>query len=231
MEVFNYTANHVLAKIMEEDSFVWYMIGFYWWPDAQQKFKSWKLLAHLKNFLDGPWLCVGDFNAILNASEKLSIRQPHSSQINEFRDALDFCQLEDLGYRGYPSTWTNKWPGDANTKMRLDEVVALKGWREKFLMSTMVHLPSYASNHLPITIQVQTFSHQQKRLDRCFKFKENWLLWDDCEEVVQGAWNMARCRETSLVAIKEIISACGVDLQAWGASKTEPKVEAITKPA
>ena len=128
MEVVNYTANHVLAKIMEEDGFMWYMIGFYWWPDAQQKFKSWKLLAHLKNFLDGPWLCVGDFNAILNASEKLSIRQPHSSQINEFRDALDFCQLEDLGYRGYPSTWTNKRPGDANTKMRLDKAIALKGW-------------------------------------------------------------------------------------------------------
>lgn len=102
MEVINYTANHVLAKITEEDGFVWYMIGFYEWPDAQQKFKSWKLLAHLKNFVDGPWLCVGDFNDILNTSEKLSIRQPQSSQISDFREALEFFQLEDLGYRGYP---------------------------------------------------------------------------------------------------------------------------------
>ena len=203
------------------------MTRFYGWPDAQQKFKSWKLLAYLKNFVDGPWLCVGDFNAILNTSEKLSIRQPQSSQINEFREALDFCQLEDLGYRGYPFTWTNKRPRDANTKMRLDRAVASKGWREKFHMSIVVHLPPYASDHLPIIVQVQTFSHKQRRFNWCFKFEENWLLWDDCEEVIQGAWNMAECRETGLAAIKKKISACGVDLKAWGATKAEPKVEAI----
>ena len=132
MEIVNYTTNHVLAKIIEEDRFVWYMIGFYGWPNAQQKFKSWKLLAYLKNFVDGPWLCVGDFNAILNASEKLSIRQPQSSQINEFQEALELCQLEDLGYKGYPYTWTSKRPGDANTKMWLDRAVASKGGGRNF---------------------------------------------------------------------------------------------------
>ena len=132
MEVVNYTTNHVLAKIIEEDRFVWYMIGFYGWPNAQQKFKSWKLLAYLKNFVDGPWLCVGDFNAILNASEKLSIRQPQSSQINEFQEALELCQLEDLGYKGYPYTWTSKRPEDANTKMWVDRAVASKGGGRNF---------------------------------------------------------------------------------------------------
>ena len=38
---------------------------------------------------------------------------------------------------------------------------------------------------------------------------------------------MAGCGESSLVAIKEKISACGVDLKAWGATKAEPEVEAI----
>ena len=42
------------------------------------------------------------------------------SQIEALREALDSCQLEDLGYRGYPYTWNNKRSGDANTKMRLD---------------------------------------------------------------------------------------------------------------
>lgn len=70
--------------------------------------KSWKLLAHLKNFVDGPWLCIGDFNVILNALEKQSTRPPQTTQINAFRDALELYQLEDLGYRGYPFTWTKK---------------------------------------------------------------------------------------------------------------------------
>ena len=51
LEVVNYTANHVLAKITEEDGFVWFMIGFYGWLDAQQKFKSWKLSEHLNTYV------------------------------------------------------------------------------------------------------------------------------------------------------------------------------------
>ena len=84
---------------------------------------------------------------------KQSIRLPHNSQINEFREALESCQLEDLGYKGYPFTWTNKRPSDANTKLRFNRVVVMKGWIEKFQVSNVVHLLPHASNHLPIAIQ------------------------------------------------------------------------------
>ena len=112
-------------------------------------------------------------------------------------------------------------------KMQLDRAIASKGQREKFQMSTVVHLPTHASDNLPITIQIQTFSHKQRRFDRCFKFEESWLLWADCEAVVQEAWNMAGSKESGLAAIKGKINACGVDLKAWGATKIEPEVEAI----
>ena len=94
-------------------------------------------------------------------------------------------------------------------------------------MSTVLPLPPHASDHLPITIQVQTFSHKQRRFDRYFKFEENWLLWDDCEEVIRGSWSMAGCGESDLAAIKAKISACRVDLKAQGATKAEHEVKAI----
>ena len=34
LEVINFTVNHVLAKITEEDGFVWYLTRFYGWSDA-----------------------------------------------------------------------------------------------------------------------------------------------------------------------------------------------------
>ena len=61
--------NHILAKVVEKDGFVWYLTGFYGWPEANEKRKSWALLSHLKSFVEGPWGCIGDFNAILHASE------------------------------------------------------------------------------------------------------------------------------------------------------------------
>ena len=70
LDVVNFTDNHILAKVVESDGFVWHLIGFYGWLEANEKRKSWALLSHLKTFVEGPWCCIGDFNAILHASEK-----------------------------------------------------------------------------------------------------------------------------------------------------------------
>lgn len=70
IDVINFTANHILAKVIEEDGFTWYLTRFYGWPESSQKSKSWALLTHLLSFVDGLWLCIGDFNAILLSSEK-----------------------------------------------------------------------------------------------------------------------------------------------------------------
>ena len=120
LDVINFTANHVLAKVVKKDGFEWFLTGFYGWLEANQQEKSWKLLTHLKTYVDGPWLCIGDLNAFLHASEKQSKRPAQATQVDTFREALELCQLEDLGYRGYPFTWSNKRPGEASTKIRLD---------------------------------------------------------------------------------------------------------------
>ena len=76
MEVINYTTNHVLTKVTEEDGFVWYLTCFYGWLEAQNKERSRKLLAHLKTFVEGPWMVIGDFNAFLNVLKKQSKTPP-----------------------------------------------------------------------------------------------------------------------------------------------------------
>ena len=35
LEVINFTANHVLAKVMEEDDYEWYLNCFYGWLEVQ----------------------------------------------------------------------------------------------------------------------------------------------------------------------------------------------------
>ena len=72
MELIKYMANHILMKVKEEDGQEWFLTGFYRWPDASQRGKSWVLLNNLKSFVDGLWVCVCDFNAILSSMEKLS---------------------------------------------------------------------------------------------------------------------------------------------------------------
>ena len=102
-------------------------------------------------------MVIGDFNAFLHASEKKSTRPPQYAQVEAFREVLDSCQLHDYRYKGYPFTWNNKRTGEANTKIKLDKVVANKDWIVKFQMSTITHLSTHALDHLPIMLQVQSF--------------------------------------------------------------------------
>lgn len=89
LDVINYTEHHILAKVVEEDGNEWYLTGFYGWTEASQKQKSWALLSHLSSFVDGPWCCIGDFNAILLSFLKQSMHPPPYKQMEEFRLTLD----------------------------------------------------------------------------------------------------------------------------------------------
>ncbi|KAL0010846.1 hypothetical protein SO802_005954 [Lithocarpus litseifolius] len=227
MELINYSPNHILMKVIEEDGFVWFFIGFYGWPEAQNKEKSWQLLKHLRSFVNGAWLCAGDFNAILHSTEKLSVRPPNSAEIDAFRSGLDSCNFEDLGFRGYTYTWSNKRPGEANTKLRLDRAVATMEWRTKFQISTVSHLPPHALDHLPILVHVKSVQRHQQKFRKGFKFEEAWLLWEDCGDVVKEAWELVGGADSGLASIKEKIKFCGEKLKTWGSSKLEPNEAAM----
>ena len=155
----------------------------------------WKegVVLDLINYTD---LCIGDFNAIIQSTEKLSKRPPQVSQIDAFRASLEVCQLEDLGFKGYPYTQNNKRPGDANTKLRLDKDVATKEWRDKFQLSSVTHLPPHESDHLPIILQTEHLKPRKGR--KGFMFEEKWLLWEDCEEVMSEAWMIGEDRDHGL---------------------------------
>ena len=127
---------------------------------------------------------IGDFNAYLNASEKKSARQPQFSLIEAFRETLSSCQLQDLGFKGYPNTWSNMRPGEANTTIQLDKGVANKEWTNIFQSSKIVHLSTHESDHLPILLHVQSFSQPRQQRGRSFKFEESWLLWSECADVI-----------------------------------------------
>ena len=74
----NYTDNHILAKVVKDDEFEWYLTCFYGWPEASQKTKSWAFLSHISTLVNGPWCYIGDFNAILYVVEKQSAFPPPS---------------------------------------------------------------------------------------------------------------------------------------------------------
>ena len=172
LDVFKYSDNQISAWVTESDGFRWQLTGFYGWPETKDCFKSWILLSHISSYVDGAWMCIRDFNEMLCSTEKLSSRPVSSRQLDAFREALELCQLADLGFIGYPYTWNNRRLGAANTRERLDRAVANEAWKLKFPEATVMHIISHASDHLPLILQNHVALRRQARKESGFKFEE-----------------------------------------------------------
>jgi hypothetical protein len=82
--------------------------------------------------------------------------------MNRFEEALEECEMLDLGYSGDVFTWRNNHHQSENyIWKRLDRAVANVGWRSRFI-SVHVHSGDpYHSDHHPVIISTE--SQQQRR--------------------------------------------------------------------
>lgn len=87
-----------------------------------------------------PWLCLGDFNEILASNEKCGGVERHQRCMNDFRDALDYCELRDIGFEGDPYTWRNH-SRELSTYIceRLDRATVNNDWCNAFPNAVLIN--------------------------------------------------------------------------------------------
>lgn len=86
---------------------------FYKHPETTRLSKSWALLETLSTCSDLPWVCMGDYNELMHASEKEGGNTRPEGQMKLFQDTINRCNLRDMGYNGLAFTWRrrlgNRW--------------------------------------------------------------------------------------------------------------------------
>jgi len=68
------------------------------------------------------WLIFGDFNLVLNSSEKQGGNGLNFHHTSLFNTTLNQCDLLDLGYQGYKFSWANNQADFDHIKERLDRL-------------------------------------------------------------------------------------------------------------
>lgn len=66
---------------------------------------------------------MGDFNEVLNQSEKQRGNLRPQGQIEKFKKALEENDLFDLGWKGHKFTSSNRYKDNSFTKERLNRAV------------------------------------------------------------------------------------------------------------
>lgn len=72
------------------------------------------------------WCILGDFNKITTQDEKIGSQPRPSTQMDNFRLALERNGLVDLGWKNQKFIWSNRHKNETFTKEMLDQVVANK---------------------------------------------------------------------------------------------------------
>ncbi|KAK4566162.1 hypothetical protein RGQ29_002398 [Quercus rubra] len=132
-------------------------------PETHKRFKSWDLLHQLHRQSSLPWLCASDFNKITRQSEKSGGRLHPHNQMQQFRDVLDECGFMDLGFKGFPYTWSKHWQNGLSVWERLDRVVASQKWFLEFPGTRVHHVDSTTPDHNMLWIDQADLEYQQKK--------------------------------------------------------------------
>lgn len=74
--------------------------------------------------------------------------------IKEFRDDVHDCNLRDLGYKGYPFTWSNRRFSSHFIEKRLNRFLCSKDWTNFFHDQVATNLVTWCLYHNPVLMDV-----------------------------------------------------------------------------
>ena len=121
-----------------------------------------------------PWLCAGDFNEILDATEQFGGLVRPESQMDGFQDVVEVCGFADLGFSGLPWTWDNRQDGDRNVKVWLDRGLATANFLDLFRDITVRHVQTTESDHCCLVIECYRKDRARRTGQKQFRYENMW---------------------------------------------------------
>ena len=162
----------------------------------------------------GAWLCMGDFNNLLGPSDKKGGKPISSSSTGGLKGLVDSAGLIDVKFVGAPYIWSNKRPGLANIKERLDRALVNTRWTEIFPRALLKHFPSNSSDHIPIVLFTEG---EEGSRPRPFKFEEIWTREEASNLVVENAWRL-KVPGSPMFRLCKKIKQAKLELKLWNRS-------------
>ncbi|KAK3198468.1 hypothetical protein Dsin_021883 [Dipteronia sinensis] len=212
VNLLSFTQGHIDVIIQEGNNRIWRFTGFYGNPDKTQRGHSWVLLRRLAGMYCMPWLCMGDFNEVLQDSEKRGGVSESWRALSEFREAVEDCHLVDMGFTGPKFTWCNKREGAEIILERLDRGFCNSEWRDLFPDFVINHLDFWGSDHRPLLLDcgndIVNSRIGARSNSRRFFYEECWSDDRECRVIVVASWAGLTEEDNALGSMLNNINYC-----------------------
>jgi hypothetical protein len=154
-----------------------------------------------------PWLIVGDFNLIYQATDKNNLNL-NRRLMGKFRAAIDECELLEICLQNRRFTWSNE--RENPTMVRLDRAFCNSAWELLFPNFALHAMSTGVSDHCPITLSRQAMMPRKAS----FKFENFWIHIHGFREVVQQAWSKQQYGSAHTV-LKNKLAETAKALRSW----------------
>ena len=98
------------------------------------------------------WLLIGDLNEIQFLHEKEGGNPRPLQYMQAFQDAIDECELHDLGFVGDRFTWYR-----GGIRERLDRGLVNDSWSNLFPQASLENLEFNHSDHRPMLLDTNNY--------------------------------------------------------------------------
>ncbi|KAI7996192.1 hypothetical protein LOK49_LG10G02003 [Camellia lanceoleosa] len=139
-------------------------------------------------------------------------------QMEDFRSAVQDCELVDLGFSGPQFTWSNH-RASGLVKERLDRALGNGAWVNGFPTAKVFHLVRASSDYAPVLVDVLGQRDRQRFNGggSCiYRFEAMWLRDSRCEANISAWWG--RSSGDSVEALRSSIDGLGLRLMHWSKS-------------
>ncbi|KAA3461963.1 reverse transcriptase [Gossypium australe] len=120
VEIQSYSCNHIESLIHDENDNPIQFTGFYGNTDPNNRKRSWDMIKRVGRSVKEKRIIGGDFNAILENSEKGGGRRKSQALVDDFRAVVDELSLVDLKTDNGLFTWPREEPRDSRLNFRYD---------------------------------------------------------------------------------------------------------------
>lgn len=160
------SSNNVIDTIVTHKGSSFFATLVYGEPEVSNRNFFWDALIDISLSRNSAWILAGDFNEIVDNSEKSGGPKWAEGTFGAFRNFLSSCDLFDLKHAGNSLSWR----GRRRTYLvycRLDRVLVNPAWSDRFPTGRCHYLKFDTSDHIPV---ITVFDSAKRHRNRLFRY-------------------------------------------------------------
>lgn len=154
------------------------------------------------------WCILGDFNAVLDPSERKGNTLTTNREIQEFNRFIENAGVHDLPLLGRKYTWSNR---DGSSMSRIDRVFISGGWLTTWPGTVQKGLSRSISDHCPIILYDKLVNWGPKP----FRSLDCWFEHQNFASFVDEQWKSTHFEGSASFILKEKLKALKNSLKVW----------------